>query len=58
VIVYGDAEEADLALDLQVLDRFEPVTLANPLVLPDVELLDVYRLEPQVRQALLGTLLT
>ena len=56
MIVYGDAEEADLALVLQVLDRFEPVTLANPLVLPDVELLDGYRLEPQVRQARLGTL--
>ena len=48
VVVDRDAEEADLSLALQSLDRVEPVALVHPLVGPDVELLDVDRLETEV----------
>jgi hypothetical protein len=54
VVVDRDTEEADLPLALQSLDRVEPVALAHPLVGPDVELLDVDRLETEVLQAALG----
>src|SRR5215207_5498464 len=56
VVVYRDAEEADLALPLQVLYRLQPVPLADPLVGPDVELLHVYCLETEVPQARLRAL--
>ncbi len=56
VIVYRDAEEADLALLLEILDSLQPVSLADPLVVPDVELLDVYGVEPEVFQASLSAL--
>ncbi len=51
MVVYGDAEKADLALSLELFDRLQPVPLAYPLVGPDVELLDVYGLEAEVFQA-------
>src|SRR5215211_6022330 len=57
VVVYGDAESADLTFPFQVLDRLEPVPLADPVILPDVELLHVDGVQPQVGEALLRTLL-
>jgi hypothetical protein len=54
VVVDRHAEEADLALLLERLDGLEPVALPEPVVVPDVELLDVDRLEAEVAQARLG----
>src|SRR5215203_3375150 len=48
VVVYGDAESADLAFALQVLDRLEPVSMPDPVVLPDVELLHIDGVQPEV----------
>ena len=56
VVVYGDAEEADLALALQPFYRLEPVSLPDPLIGPDVELLHVYSLETEVPEARIRTL--
>src|SRR5829696_1669712 len=56
VVVYGDAKSAYLTFPLQVLDRLLPVPSANPVVLPHVELLHVDGLQPEVGEALLGTL--
>ncbi len=56
MVVDRDAEEADLPVPFQLLDRLEPVALADPLVRPDVELLDVDRVQAEVAQALLGGL--
>jgi hypothetical protein len=54
VIVDRDAEGSDLALGLERLDRLAPVALLDPAVVPDVELLDVDRLQPEVAKAALG----
>src|SRR5215212_4158074 len=56
VVVYGDAESADLAFPLQVLDRLEPIPITDPVVLPDMELLHFDGLQSEVGEALLGTL--
>src|SRR5215210_8882734 len=56
MVVYGDAESADLTLPLQVLDGLQPVSLADPAVLPDVELLHVDGLQSEVGEALLRAL--
>src|SRR5215204_5074618 len=53
MVVYGDAESADLTLPLQVLDGLQPVSLIDPVVLPDVELLHVDGLQSEVGEALL-----
>jgi hypothetical protein len=54
VVVDRDAEEADLALLLERLDCVLPVALAEPLVAPHVELLQVERLQPQIVEGALG----
>src|SRR5918999_1947353 len=51
VVVDRHAEVADLALLLERVDRLAPVALLEPVVVPDVELLHVDRLEPEVAQA-------
>src|SRR5918993_1876 len=56
VVVYGDAESADLTFSLEVLDRLEPIALTDPVILPDVELLHVDGVQPEVGEALLSTL--
>src|SRR5918999_5557407 len=56
VVVDRDPEVADLALLLERVDRLAPVALLEPVVVPDVELLHVDRLEPEVAQAHLRAL--
>src|SRR5918998_3284031 len=56
VVVYGDAEKADLAVPLEFVDGLQPVPASDPVVLPNVELLHVQGVEPEVSQALLGAL--
>ena len=51
VVVDRDAEEADLALVLERLDRLEPAPAPDPLVAPDVELLDVEDVHAEVATA-------
>ena len=53
VVVDRHAEAADLALLLERLDRLEPVALLEPVVVPDVELLHVDRVEAEVLEAAL-----
>src|SRR6266571_2930954 len=53
VVVDRHAEEPDLPLALEVLDGFQPVAAAHPLVAPDVELEQVERLQAGRAQALL-----
>ena len=51
VVVDRHAEGADLALLLERLDGLEPIALLQPGVVPDVELLHVDDVEPEVAQA-------
>src|ERR687898_1443423 len=56
VVVYGDTESADLALPFEVLYRLQPIPITDPVVLPDVELLHVDGVQPEVGEALLRAL--
>src|SRR5215208_470035 len=56
VVVYGDTESADLTFSFKVLDRLEPVSITDPGVLPDMELLHIDDVQPEVGEALLRTL--
>jgi hypothetical protein len=48
IVVDRYAEQADFAVTLQSLDRLQPVAAINPFVRPDVELLDIDRLDAEV----------
>src|SRR5512134_3048638 len=48
MVVNGDSEVTDLAIFLQFCDGILPFCLVAPLVAPDMELLDVDRLQCEV----------
>src|SRR5262249_38339399 len=53
VIVEREAKIANLALFAQLQQRVDPFAFIGPVVVPDVELLEVDRLDAEVPQALL-----
>jgi len=57
MIVNRDPEKANLPLLFESLDGLTPVSLTNPLIIPDMELLNINGLGPKVAQTLLGTFL-
>src|SRR5207302_5789961 len=57
MIVDRDPKKANLPLLFESLDGLGPVSLPNPLIVPDMELLNIKGLGPQIAQTLLGTFL-
>ena len=57
MIVDRDPEKANLALLFESLDGLGPVALPNPLIIPDMELLNIEGLGPKIAQTLLSTCL-
>ena len=57
MIVDRDPEKANLPLLFESLDGLSPVSLPNPLIVPDMELLNIKGLGPKISQTLLGTCL-
>ena len=57
MIVDRDPEKANLPLLFKSLDGLSPVTLPKPLIVPDMELLNIKCLGPKISQTLLGTCL-
>src|SRR5439155_25558233 len=56
-IVNRDPKKANLPLLFESLDGLRPVSLPNPLIIPDMELLNIKSLGPKIAQTLLGTFL-
>jgi hypothetical protein len=55
MIVNRDPEKANLPLIFESLDGLRPISLPNPLIIPDMELLKINGLRPKIVQTLLGT---
>ena len=56
VVVDRNAKEPDLPVALQPLDGLEPVTAVQPVVGPDMELLEIDFLQSEIPKALLRAL--
>src|SRR5947209_12880497 len=57
MIINRDPEKANLPLLFESLDGLRPVSLPNPLIIPDMELLNIKGLGPKIAQTLLSTCL-